>query len=97
MPPKRQWKKGKRKSASRGKRMAVRNAAAPKLRFPEVDLENPAEVAAFNKELQRKAGERIHAAVKKLKNAGIIDERGRRISKELPPDMRPGSRCRLPG
>lgn len=65
--------------------------------FPEVDLENRAEVVAFNRELLKKAGKRIRADVKKLQAIGIIDASGKRLRKELPPDMRPGSRCRLPG
>ena len=37
------------------------------------------------------AEERIHAAVRELKDLGIIDENGKRVRTDLPEDMREGS------
>lgn len=37
------------------------------------------------------AGERIRASHDKAVAFGIIDENGKRIKKDLPPDMQPGS------
>ena len=34
--------------------------------------------------------ERVKAAVRRLQESGIIDAEGRRIRKDLPPDMREG-------
>ena len=36
-------------------------------------------------------------AARRLFEAGIIDAEGRRIRKDLPPDMRPGSGCDFGG
>ena len=38
-----------------------------------------------------KAAERIHAAVRELKDLGLIDENGNRIRTEIPEDMEEGS------
>lgn len=37
------------------------------------------------------AAERIHAAVRQLKERGIIDEKGSRVRTDLPEDMKPGA------
>lgn len=37
------------------------------------------------------AAERIHAAVRELKELGLIDEKGNRIRKDLPEDMKEGA------
>jgi hypothetical protein len=39
-----------------------------------------------------RAGTRIKKAVEVLEELGIIDKKGRRFHKELPPDMRPDSK-----
>jgi hypothetical protein len=43
-----------------------------------------------------RAGQRIHEAVKDLQEHGIIDEYGKPLKTDLPPDMRPGSKTTLP-
>ncbi len=96
MPRKRPRKKGERRSAARQKDMVRKTDAGKDPTIADVDFDNPGEKAAYIRELQRKAGVNIRTAVKKLRDAGIIDERGKRIRKELPPDMRPGSRCQVP-
>jgi hypothetical protein len=37
------------------------------------------------------AAERIHAAVRELKELGIVDEKGNRIRTDLPDDMKEGA------
>jgi ribosomal protein S19E (S16A) len=44
---------------------------------------------------EQAAGERIRDAVQQLEKAGIIDDKGRRVSQDLPQDMREGSTCEL--
>lgn len=96
MSYKRQGKKRKRGCAPQKERMTKRRAAKDLPRISDIDFNSPAERDAYIKELQRQAGENIHAAVRKLKDLGVIDEKGKRVRKELPPDMQPGSRCQLP-
>lgn len=68
---------------------------AKELTYATVNFDDPAEVKEFHRQEQRKAGIRIRKAVKELQEKGILDEHGRRISKELPPDMREDSDCDL--
>jgi hypothetical protein len=96
MPQKRHGKKEKHRAASRQEPMSRKTDAGKEPTIADVDFDNPGEKAAYIRELQRKAGVNIRTAVQKLRDAGIIDERGKRIRKELPPDMRPGSRCQVP-
>jgi len=65
------------------------------LSWANVDLDDAREREAFRRQEQRKAGIRIKKAVKDLQGRGILDEQGRRIRKELPPDMQEGSKCGL--
>ena len=37
------------------------------------------------------AAERIHAAVRELKELGIVDEKGNRVRTDIPEDMKEGS------
>jgi hypothetical protein len=37
------------------------------------------------------AAERIHAAVRELKELGIVDEKGNRVRTDLPEDMKEGA------
>ena len=37
------------------------------------------------------AAERIHAAVRELRELGIIDDKGNRVRRDLPEDMREGA------
>ena len=96
MPSRRKGKRVKRTSVSHRKPTLRRTAAASRVTVSGVDFDDPAAVASLNKALLKGAAERIHAAVKGQKKANIIDEQGRRIRKQLPPDMQPKSRCRLP-
>ncbi len=50
------------------------------------------EMAEFNEQEARKAGERVKAAFQHLRDLGIVDEHGDLIDNELPPDMRPGAK-----
>jgi hypothetical protein len=63
-----------------------------KLTWANVDLENEVELERFEEEALERAGTRIKKAVEVLEKLGIVDKKGRRIHKELPPDMQPGSK-----
>jgi hypothetical protein len=62
-----------------------------------VNLGDPEERARFMTQELEKARARRRKAVAGLQHEGLIDSQGRRIKKETPPDMRPGSKCTLPG
>lgn len=61
------------------------------LSFATVNSDDPAEMAEWRAQLERKADERAKAAFERLKLLGIIDEQGESICDELPADMRPGA------
>lgn len=58
-----------------------------------VDVANPEEVAELQRLEDRRASVLARKAVAELQALGIVDKQGRRIKKELPPDMREGSQC----
>ena len=58
-----------------------------KLNWATVDLDDEEALDSFEEQELDRACERIRKAVKELEELGIVDERGRRIKKELPPDM----------
>lgn len=62
------------------------------LTWATVDTDDPEEMKRFREQQGEKAGARIRKAVKELQELGIMDEKGRRVKKELPPDMQPGSK-----
>ncbi|TDI38414.1 MAG: hypothetical protein E2P02_20645 [Acidobacteria bacterium] len=63
-----------------------------KLNWATVDLDDEEALDRFEEQELDRAGERIRKAVKELEALGIVDERGQRIKKELPPDMQPDSK-----
>ncbi len=63
-----------------------------KLNWATVDLDDEEALDRFEEQELDRAGERIRKAVKELEELGIVDERGQRIKKELPPDMQPDSK-----
>ncbi len=56
-----------------------------------VNEDDPEEWTEYRKQLLDRAEGRIKKGVKEPQDLGIMDEKGRRIKKELPPDMQPGS------
>ena len=64
------------------------------LTWATVDTDDEEEMTRFEEQELQKAGERIKKAAQELQDLGIVDEKGRRVKKELPPDMQPGSRRR---
>lgn len=58
----------------------------------EVDPDDPAQVARLRKRRLARGRELAGQAIAKLKAAGILDASGRRVRKDLPPDMLPGSK-----
>jgi hypothetical protein len=61
------------------------------LTWANVDYNNPEELNRLREEELDRAEERIHEAVRRLRELGVIDEHGRRVNRELPADMREGS------
>ncbi len=53
------------------------------------------ETAAWAERMVRESHDRIKADQAELVKRGVIDEDGNLLVKELPPDMRPGSRTDL--
>jgi hypothetical protein len=58
------------------------------LTLANIDLANRKLVARLRERDLQAAGVRIKAAVRRLQDLGIIDSQGRRLNKELPPDMK---------
>jgi hypothetical protein len=65
--------------------------------WDHVNLKDPEERARFMRQELEKAQARRRKVVADLQDEGLIDSQGRRTKKEAPPDMRPGSKCTLPG
>jgi hypothetical protein len=65
------------------------------LNWATVDITNPEEVAELQRLEEKRAGVLARKAVAELQALGIVDRQGRRIKKELPPDMRDDSQCDL--
>ena len=57
-----------------------------------VNTDDPQEMAEFNEQEDRKAGERVKEAFQRLRNLGIVNESGELVGDELPPDMHPGAK-----
>ncbi len=62
------------------------------LTWTTVNTADPSEMAAFDEQEERKAGERVKVAFKRLWDLGIVDEKGELLSHELAADMRPGAK-----
>ena len=62
------------------------------LTWAAADLDDSAERKALIEQEMDKAGERANAAFQRLKELGIMDEKGDLISRDLPPDMRSGAK-----
>jgi hypothetical protein len=63
-----------------------------KLTWANVNTDDPEEMKRFREQQAERAGERIRKAVTELQELGIMDEEGRPVKKELPPDMQPDSK-----
>jgi len=60
--------------------------------WANVNTDDPQEMAEFNEQEDRKAGERVKEAFQKLRSLGIVNESGKLVDDELPSDMRPGAK-----
>jgi hypothetical protein len=60
-----------------------------------VAVDDPDALRQLEEKEELDAEVRIRDAVRELEKAGIIDSKGRRISHDLPPDMREGSGCEV--
>jgi hypothetical protein len=67
------------------------------INWDAVNLQDPDERARFTEQELEKARARRRKVVTDLQQEGLIDCQGRRVKNEMPPDMRPGSKCTLPG
>lgn len=71
--------------------LPARKPPAAPLSLADIDPGDERQMKAWYEQQDVLAGERVRAAVADLKARGILDAQGRRINKELPPDMRDGS------
>jgi hypothetical protein len=62
------------------------------LTWTSVNTDDAQEMAEFDEQEDRKAGERVKAAFERLQELGILDAKGELIGDELPPDMQPGAK-----
>jgi len=60
--------------------------------WANVNTDDPHEMAEFNEQEDRKAGERVKEVFQNLRSLGIVNENGELIDDELPPDMRSGAK-----
>jgi hypothetical protein len=65
--------------------------------WDEVDLQDTEHRAKFTEQELARARARRRKVVADLQRQGLIDSQGRRVKKEMPPDMQPDSKCTLPG
>jgi hypothetical protein len=65
--------------------------------WDEVDLQDTEQRAKFTEQELARARARRRKVVADLQRQGLIDSQGRRVKKEMPPDMQPDSKCTLPG
>jgi len=65
--------------------------------WDDVKLQDPDERAKFRDQELQKARARRRKVVADLQRQGLIDSQGRRVKKEMPPDMQPNSACTLSG
>jgi hypothetical protein len=75
-----------------------RGAMTTKIRdltWANVDVDDNAEMKELRRQEELKARQRAQDAVRRLQEQGIMDVSGRRIRKEVPPDMRGDSDCDL--
>jgi len=78
--------------------MPVKTKSRPRqkvLNWATVDVTNPEELAQLHHLEEKRAGVLARKAAAELQALGITDKHGRRIKKELPPDMREDSQCDL--
>jgi hypothetical protein len=65
--------------------------------WDDANLQDPVERGRFTEQELEKARARRRKVVADLQKQGLIDSQGRRVSNETPADMRPDSKCTLPG
>lgn len=68
-------------------------AETKELTYATVNFDDPDQRRRFQDQRLAKARERIQRAVREMQDEGILDAEGRRIRKDLPPDMRPDSKA----
>jgi hypothetical protein len=68
-------------------------AVTSKLTWANIDVTDPAELEAMRAQEAAEATRRAEKAITELQQLGILDAKGRRIRKDLPPDMQEDSGC----
>lgn len=68
-----------------------RSAAFQCAPFADLDLDRPEDEEEWDRRVMALAAARIAAERARLERLGIIDAEGDLVSRELPPDMLPGS------
>jgi hypothetical protein len=61
------------------------------LTWADVNFDDPEERSRFYEQERRKGGERAKAALQRLRQLGILDDRGELLRDELPEDMKPSA------
>jgi len=69
--------------------------AGGEITLATVDPDNLDSVRRFEHGRLREAGRRLKGEMKSLRAAGVIDAKGGRVRKDVPPDMREGTDCDL--
>ena len=68
-------------------------AETKRMTWATIDVSDPEQREALHQQMDREAKERARACIAELQSKGILDANGRRIRKDLPPDMREDSGC----
>ncbi len=66
--------------------------AEPDVSLAEVDFDDERNVDAWRARLQARAGLHVADAMAQFRTLGLVEESGRVVERELPADMRPGSK-----
>ena len=68
-------------------------AETKQLTYADIDWSNPEEREAMHRQYEERAKILAKEAIAEGQRLGILDQNGRRIRKDLPPDMREDSGC----
>lgn len=64
----------------------------PDVSIATVDFRDASSVGEWRARLQARAGHRVADAMARFRALGLVDERGRIVERDLPEDMRSGSK-----
>lgn len=72
--------------------LARRLREEPDVSIASVDFRDPSSVGEWRSRLQARAGQRVAEAMARFRALGLVDDEGRIVERDLPEDMRPGSK-----